>query len=131
MQFDQYGDIDVLEVRDVPRPEAGPGEVLVEVKAAAINPGEAMIRKGFLHDRWPSTFPSGQGSDFAGVVADVGTDAQGFAVGDEVLGFTDSRASQADFVVVPARPADGQTLGAVVGRGGLALRRGHHCLRGR
>jgi NADPH:quinone reductase-like Zn-dependent oxidoreductase len=102
VQFDQYGGIDVLEVRDVPRPQAGPGEVLVQVKAAAINPGEAMIRKGVLHDRWPSTFPSGQGSDFAGVVADVGDDARGFAVGDEVLGFTDSRASQAEFVVVPA-----------------------------
>lgn len=102
VQFDQYGDIDVLEVRDVPRPKPGPGEVVVHVKAAAINPGEAMIRKGLLHDRWPSTFPSGQGSDFAGVVADVGSDAPGFAVGDEVLGFTDSRASQADFVVVPA-----------------------------
>jgi len=102
VQFDQYGGIDVLEVRDVPRPQAGPGEVLVQVKAAAINPGEAMIRKGVLHDRWPSTFPSGQGSDFAGVVADVGDDAKGFAVGDDVLGFTDSRASQAEFVVVPA-----------------------------
>jgi NADPH:quinone reductase-like Zn-dependent oxidoreductase len=102
VQFDQYGDIDVLEVRDVPRPQPGPGEVLVQVKAAAINPGEAMIRKGALHDRWPSTFPSGQGSDFAGVVAGLGDDAHGFAVGDEVLGFTDSRASQADFVAVPA-----------------------------
>ncbi|MDT5068617.1 MAG: hypothetical protein QOK02_4772 [Mycobacterium sp.] len=102
MQFDQYGGIDVLEVRDVPRPQAGPGEVLVKVKAAAINPGEAMIRSGLLHDRWPSTFPSGQGSDFAGVVADVGDQAHGFAVGDEVLGFTDSRASHAQFVAVPA-----------------------------
>ena len=102
VQFDRYGDIDVLEVRDVPRPQAGPGEVLVQVKAAAINPGEAMIRKGFLHDRWPATFPSGQGSDFAGVVAELGDDTRGFAVGDEVVGFTNSRASQADFVVVPA-----------------------------
>jgi NADPH:quinone reductase-like Zn-dependent oxidoreductase len=102
VQFDQYGGIDVLEVRDVPRPQAGPGEVLVKVKAAAINPGEAMIRSGLLHDRWPSTFPSGQGSDFAGVVADVGDQAHGFAVGDEVLGFTDSRASHAQFVAVPA-----------------------------
>jgi NADPH:quinone reductase-like Zn-dependent oxidoreductase len=102
VQFDQYGGIDVLEVRDVSRPQAGPGKVLVQVKAAAINPGEAMIRKGLLHDRWPSTFPSGQGSDFAGIVADVGDDAQGFAVGDEVLGFTDSRASHAQFVAVPA-----------------------------
>ena len=102
VQFDQYGDIDVLEVRDVPRPQPGPGEVLVSVKAVAINPGEAMIRRGALHDRWPASFPSGQGSDFAGVVAELGDGAHGFAVGDEVLGFTDSRESQADFVVVPA-----------------------------
>jgi NADPH:quinone reductase-like Zn-dependent oxidoreductase len=102
VKFDHYGDIDVLEVRDVPRPSPGPGEVLVEVKAAGINPGEAMIRKGVLHDRWPATFPSGEGSDFAGMVAEVGTGAKTFAVGDAVLGFTHQRASHAEFVVVPA-----------------------------
>ncbi|MBO0754606.1 MAG: NADP-dependent oxidoreductase [Bradyrhizobiaceae bacterium] len=102
VKFDRYGDIDVLEVRDVPRPEPGPGEVQVEIKAAGINPGEAMIRKGALHDRWPATFPSGQGSDLAGVVAKVGTGVQTFSIGDEVLGFTHQRASQAEFVVVPA-----------------------------
>jgi NADPH:quinone reductase-like Zn-dependent oxidoreductase len=102
VKFDRYGDIDVLEVRDVPRPSPGPGAVQIEVKAAGINPGEAMIRKGALHDRWPATFPSGQGSDLAGVVAEVGTGVQMFTVGDEVLGFTNQRASQAEFVVVPA-----------------------------
>jgi NADPH:quinone reductase-like Zn-dependent oxidoreductase len=76
--------------------------VLVQVKAAGINPGEAMIRKGVLHDRWPATFPSGQGSDLAGIIADVGTGVQTFKAGDEVLGFTDQRASQAEFVAVPA-----------------------------
>ena len=101
VQFDHYGDIDVLEVRDVPRPSPGAGEVLVAVKAAGINPGEAMIRKGALHDLWPATFPSGQGSDLAGVVAEVGPGVTTFAVGDEVLGFTEERASQAEFVVVP------------------------------
>jgi NADPH:quinone reductase-like Zn-dependent oxidoreductase len=84
------------------RPSPGPGEVLVQVKAAGINPGEAMIRKGALHDRWPVTFPSGQGSDLAGVVAEAGASVQTFKAGDEVLGFTDQRASQAEFVVVPA-----------------------------
>ncbi len=101
VQFDHYGDIDVLEVRDVPRPSPGPAEVLVAVKAAGINPGEAMIRKGVLHDRWPAAFPSGQGSDLAGVVTAVGSGVTTVAVGDEVLGFTEKRASQADFVVVP------------------------------
>ena len=102
VQFDSYGGIDVLEVREVPRPTPGDGEVLVEVKAAGINPGESMIRQGFLHDRWPATFPSGQGSDLAGVVAEVGESVDTFAVGDEVLGFTDNRSSQAQLVVVPA-----------------------------
>jgi NADPH:quinone reductase-like Zn-dependent oxidoreductase len=102
VQFDRYGEADVLEVRDVPKPVPAAGEVLVEVKAAAINPGEAMIRRGALHDRWPATFPSGQGSDMAGVVAEVGDGVETFGIGDEVLGFTDNRASQAQFVVVPA-----------------------------
>ena len=102
VQYDQYGGIDVLEVRDVPRPSPSAGDVLVEVKAAGINPGEAMIRQGVLHDRWPATFPSGQGSDLAGVVAEIGSGVTAFAVSDEVIGFTDQRASQAEFVVVPA-----------------------------
>ena len=46
--------------------------MLVRVRAAGINPGEAKIREGALHERWPATFPSGQGSDFAGVVERVG-----------------------------------------------------------
>ncbi len=102
VQFDSYGDVDVLDVRDVPRPRPGAGEVLVAVKAAGINPGEAMIRRGGLHDRWPATFPSGQGSDLAGLVAEVGADVGGLAVGDEVIGFTDTRSSHAEFVNVPA-----------------------------
>ena len=102
VQFDGYGDIDVLEVRDVPRPVPSDGQVLVEVRTAGINPGEAMIRRGLLDDRWPATFPSGQGSDFAGVVADVGAGVSDVAVGEEVIGFSEERSSQAEFVVVPA-----------------------------
>jgi NADPH:quinone reductase-like Zn-dependent oxidoreductase len=102
VQFDSYGEVDVLEVRDVPRPVPTAGEVLVEVKATGINPGEAMIRRGGMHERWPATFPSGQGSDLAGVVAEIGQGVDVFAVGDEVLGFTEDRASHAQFVVVPS-----------------------------
>ncbi|WP_052852271.1 NADP-dependent oxidoreductase [Streptomyces avicenniae] len=102
VRFDEYGDIDVLRVVDVPRPEPGPGQVLVEVKAAGINPGEASIRKGLLDAQWPASFPSGQGSDLAGVVTGTGPDVTDFAPGDEVIGFTDARASQAEYVVVEA-----------------------------
>lgn len=101
VQFDQYGDIDVLEVRDIPRPVPAPGEVLVAVQAAGINPGEAMIRKGLLHDRWPATFPSGQGSDLAGVIVESGPGVAEFAIGDEVLGFSLRRSSHAEHVAVP------------------------------
>src|SRR5258707_14976110 len=102
VQFDMYGGVDVLEVHEVPRPVPARGEVLVEVRAAGLNPGEAMIRRGALHDRWPATFPSGQGSDLAGVIVELGDGVQGFAVGDEVLGFSEQRSSQAEFVAVPA-----------------------------
>src|SRR2546423_15691059 len=102
VRFAEYGDIDVLQVVEVARPIPGPGEVLIRVKAAGINPGEAKIRQGLLHGRFPATFPSGQGSDLAGVVDQVGDGVDGFHVGDEVIGFTDKRASQAELVGVDA-----------------------------
>jgi NADPH:quinone reductase-like Zn-dependent oxidoreductase len=102
VRFEEYGEIDVLQVADVERPTPGPGQVLVRVKAAGINPGEAGIRKGLMHERWPATFPSGQGSDLAGVVEETGEGVDGVAVGEEVIGFTDERASQAELVAVAA-----------------------------
>ncbi len=100
VRFDEYGDVDVLKVVDVPRPVPGPGQVLVQVRAAGINPGEAKIRTGLLHARWPSTFPSGEGSDLAGIVAETGPGVTSVSVGDEVIGYTDNRASHAEYVVV-------------------------------
>lgn len=102
VRFERYGDVDVLDVVEVERPRLEPGRVLVRVRAAGINPGEASIRKGLMHERWPATFPSGQGSDFAGIVAELGEGVEGFAPGDEVIGYTDERASQAELVSVPA-----------------------------
>lgn len=102
VQFDQYGGLDVLQVVDVDDPVPGPGEVLVRVKAAAINPGEAKIRDGSLDSRFPATFPSGEGSDFAGVVEAVGIDVTAVGIGDEVIGYSDNRNSQAELVVVAA-----------------------------
>ncbi len=102
VRFERYGDLDVLQVVEVPRPVPGHGQVVVRVRAAGINPGEASVRAGLLHERWPATFPSGQGSDLAGVVDEVGDGATGVAVGDEVIGFTHDRASQAELVAVDA-----------------------------
>jgi NADPH:quinone reductase-like Zn-dependent oxidoreductase len=102
VRFDNYGGVDVLDVREVEDPVAGPDEVLVAVKAAGINPGEIPIREGRLHERWPATFPSGEGTDLAGVVQALGDGVDAFAADDEVLGWTEQRASHAELVVVPA-----------------------------
>jgi NADPH:quinone reductase-like Zn-dependent oxidoreductase len=102
VQYTRYGGVEELEVVDIDDPEPGPGEVRVRVKAAGINPGEAKIRDGALAERWPSTFPSGQGSDLAGVVDRLGEGVDNVAVGDEVIGYSDDRNSQAELVVIPA-----------------------------
>lgn len=101
VRFDHYGGREVLYVADIDMPVPGDGEVLVEVRAAGINPGEAAIRVGALHEMFPATFPSGEGSDLAGVVAAVGPGVTGFSVGDEVLGFSLRRSSHASHTVVP------------------------------
>jgi NADPH:quinone reductase-like Zn-dependent oxidoreductase len=102
VRFDHYGGSDVLYVADVPTPVPGQGQVLVQVRAAGINPGEAKIRDGALHSRFPATFPSGEGSDLAGVVAQAGPGVAGWSAGDEVIGWTDNRASHAEYVLVEA-----------------------------
>jgi len=103
VKFEKYGDLDVLQVEDVARPEPKAGQVLVKVKAAGINPGEDSIRSGKLEKMYPTKFPCGEGADLAGVIEKVGDDVQGFKVGDEVFGFTDNRASHADYVVTEAK----------------------------
>jgi NADPH:quinone reductase-like Zn-dependent oxidoreductase len=102
VRYDEFGGIDVLRVDQVERPVPGDGQVLVRVKAAGINPSEAVIRTGALAELFPSTFPSGQGSDLAGVIEETGAGVGGFSPGDEVIGFTNNRASQAELVLVEA-----------------------------
>lgn len=74
IQFDHYGDVDVLHVAEVPEPIPGGGEVVVRVVVAGTNPGEIGIRTGAMDAIYPTTFPSGEGTDFAGVVTGVGPD---------------------------------------------------------
>ena len=129
VRFDRYGGTDVLYVADVDIPSPAAGEVVVEVKAAGINPGEASIRKGLLDAVFPATFPSGEGSDLAGVVHQLGDGVTEFSVGDEVLGWSWQRSSQAEYVVGAGRSAHRQAARTVVARGGLPLRRGRDGLR--
>ena len=102
VRFTEFGDPGVLEVVEVPTPEPGEGEVLVEVFATGLNPVESAIRRGDHPERWPVDFPSSQGRDLAGVVVAVGPGVQQFARGDEVMGYVD-RGAQATYVAVPER----------------------------
>ena len=98
---EQFGGPEVLEVRDVAEPHAGPGEVRVRVSAAGLNPvdwklagsAEAAARFG------GGTLPRGFGHDFAGVVDEVGDGVTGFAAGDRVYGGARGHAV-ADYAVV-------------------------------
>src|SRR6201993_1126092 len=102
VRIDDYGGVEVLEVRDVARPTPGPGQVLVAVRAAGINPSGGKMRAGLVREIFPATFPSGQGSDLAGVVEEVGAGVTGVGVGDEGSGYTNNRPSHAEYVLVEA-----------------------------
>ncbi len=68
-------------VRDIPTPKPGPGELLVDVKATALNPVDWKVHDhGYFISEWPAIL----GSDAAGVVKEIGEGVTGFAVGDRV-----------------------------------------------
>jgi len=102
VRFDSYGAGDVVKVVEVEDRSPGAGEVRIRVVTAGINPGEVGIRQGAMRDRFPATFPSGQGSDFAGVIVEVGERVDGLALGDDVIGFSDQRNAQAESVTIAA-----------------------------
>jgi alcohol dehydrogenase len=87
VQIEKYGDASVIEVRDnVPKPSAGPGQVLVEVRAAGLNPVDSMVMLGYMKEMAPLKFPATLGGDLAGVVVEVGQGVEGFKAGDRVYG---------------------------------------------
>jgi NADPH:quinone reductase-like Zn-dependent oxidoreductase len=88
LTFSHYGGPEVLEITDVPTPVPGPGQLLIAVRAAAVNPVDWKIREGYLQAYLPLTFPAMVGREVAGVVAAVGADVTEFAIGDEVFGGT-------------------------------------------
>lgn len=100
VRYSEYGGPEVLRWVDVDEPHAGEGKVRVAVKAAGMNPFDYKVRRGGYI---PShTLPAGQGAEFAGVIDELGDGVDGFAVGDQVLGFIGTGA-QASHVVVPAK----------------------------
>jgi len=101
--YDRYGTADVLELRDVPAPVPGPGEVLVRVAAAAVNPADWRLRSGQFRLAMRLRFPFVPGCDLAGVVEAVGDGVVGLRPGQAVFAMQDTRVGGAcaELVVVP------------------------------
>ncbi|MGO9413273.1 MAG: NADP-dependent oxidoreductase [Spirochaetia bacterium] len=107
VQISQYGDAGVLTVtNDAPKPAVGEGKVLVEVRAASINPVDTMVRLGYMAKMVPLSFPAVLGTDIAGVVAEVGAGVTDLKKGDKVFGMASLLAGAsgafAQYASVPA-----------------------------
>ncbi len=105
--YDHYGDPDVLMLTEQPEPKVGPGEVLVRVRSASVNPVDWKIVAGYLDPMMNVCFPVIPGWDVSGVVERVGLDTPEFAAGDEVIAYARKDWVQAgtfaEFVAVPVR----------------------------
>lgn len=84
--YDTYGGLDVMRLADLPEPEPGPDDVLVEVHAAGINPIDWKVRAGLLRGRMELDFPDVAGRDLSGVIVAAGENVRDLAVGDAVFG---------------------------------------------
>lgn len=105
--YDHYGDPGVLALTEQPDPKVGPGEVLVRVRSAGVNPVDWKVAAGYLDGLMNVVFPVIPGWDVAGVVERVGLDTPEFAVGDEVIAYARKDWVQAgtfaELVAVPVR----------------------------
>lgn len=81
----EYGPPSNLKYEDFPDPKPGPGEVLIAVRAASINPIDFKMRSGAAKEHFPVTFPAVLGRDVAGLVRALGEGVKDFAVGDRVF----------------------------------------------
>jgi NADPH:quinone reductase-like Zn-dependent oxidoreductase len=101
--YNEFGGIDRLALADLPDPQVEKGHLLVRVHAASINPIDGKIRRGQLKLMSGTHFPKTVGSDFAGVVTEVGAGVEGFSVGDAVYGCMDSmkHGSLCELISVP------------------------------
>jgi NADPH:quinone reductase-like Zn-dependent oxidoreductase len=86
----EYGGPEVLKFEDYPDPIPGPGEVLVRVAAASVNPIDYKRRAGLTKDFYPMKFPGLIGVDMAGTVVKIGPGVEGFSVGDQVFAMADN-----------------------------------------
>ncbi len=86
VRYERFGDASVLELRDVPEPRPGAGEVQVRVAVASLNPVDFKLRAGLFRFLGKPARPAITGKDFAGTVTALGAGASGFAVGQRIFG---------------------------------------------
>lgn len=98
--FNEYGGPEVLQLMDVPDPQAASGQVRIRVRAAGVQPFDCATRRGDFAAYNPLTFPVRLGNEVAGIVDQVGSGVDGFSPGDEVIAFLTMQ-GYADTVVVP------------------------------
>ena len=96
----EYGGPEVLKFEEYPDPVTGPGEVLVRVAAAGVNPIDYKRRAGLTKDFYPMQFPGLIGVDMAGTVVKIGPGVEGFSAGDRVFAMADN--TYAELCVVKA-----------------------------
>ena len=104
IRFDRFGGPEELRLVDLPDPEPGPDELLIEVHAVSAVPGDWKLRKGLLTGMFPVRPPKVPGRDGAGIVRAMGAGVTGFAVGDRVC-FTCRHIDQGSYAQLAARPA--------------------------
>lgn len=103
--YQKFGNIDVLQTIEEPKPSSQPNQVLVKVKAVSINPLDWKIRKGEMKLMSGSKLPKHIGVDFAGIVENVGLSVTNFKKGDEVFGVVKNimkEGALAEYVAVPS-----------------------------
>ncbi|GAB2864848.1 NADP-dependent oxidoreductase [Actinoallomurus bryophytorum] len=98
----RFGGPDVIRYEQVPRPDPGPGEVLVRVAAAGFNPSDAGFRAGVMQDVIPQDLPFTLGSEAAGTVVRTGAGVGRFTIGDHVVGRLDEGGAAAEYLTAPA-----------------------------
>jgi len=111
-QIAQYGDASAITINQIERPAAGPDDIVVEVRAASLNPFDTMFRQGYLADKVPVTLPVTLGGDIAGVVFEAGQNVQGFKAGDPVFGQATAAAGASGAFAEYARTAAGKVAKA-------------------
>ena len=102
IQLPSYGAADQLRYVEVPTPQVGPGQVLVRVRAASVNPVDSKLAAGYLRQFMPLTFPWIPGNDFAGTIEAVGAGVTSLAPGTEVYGLSPTGGAYAEYVVAQA-----------------------------